>query len=64
MKKQTNIERLTASGVIPKDYKKLTEAEKTTINKMTKSEVDAIVSATAKLDPDFMKKHAPHGMLY
>ena len=64
MKKQTNIERLTAAGVIPKNYTKLTDAEKATINKMTDGEVDAITSASAKLGPGFMKKHAPHGMLY
>ena len=64
MKKATNIERLTAAGVIPKNYTRMTDAEKATINKMSDAEVEAIVSSTGKLDPDFMKKHAPHGMLY
>ena len=64
MTTKTNVDRLTEAGVIPKGYKNLTAAEKATINKLAPSEVDAIVSSASKLDPDFMKKHAPHGMLY
>jgi hypothetical protein len=63
-KKPTNVDRLTTAGVIPKGYKNLTDAEKATINKLSDGEVEAITSATSKLDPNFMKKHAPHGMLY
>jgi hypothetical protein len=64
MTNKTNIDRLTAAGIIPKGYKHLTAAETAMINKLTKGEVDAIVSASSKMEHDFMKKHAPHGMLY
>jgi hypothetical protein len=64
MTKQTNVERLTAAGVIPKGYSRLTAAEKSTINALTDSEIEAIVSSTSKMQPDFLAKHAPHGMLY
>ena len=64
MTKHTNVERLTAAGVIPKGYSRLTAAEKATINALTDSEIEAIVSSTSKMEPDFLAKHAPHGMLY
>jgi hypothetical protein len=64
MSEHTNVERLTAAGVIPKDYKRLTAAEKATINSLTKSEIEAIITSTSKMEPDFLAKHAPHGMLY
>jgi hypothetical protein len=64
MSDQSNIERLTSAGIIPKGYDKLSSAEEATINGMSAAEVDAIISAASKLGSDFMKKHAPHGMVY
>lgn len=63
-KQQSQVQRLTAAGIIPKGYKGLTAAERATINKLSDNEVEAIVSAAGKFQPGFIKKHAPHGMLY
>jgi hypothetical protein len=64
MTDQSNMDRLTAAGIIPKGYDKLTAAEQATINGMSAAEVEAVISAASKLGHDFMKKHAPHGMVY
>ena len=64
MSEETNLQRLTAAGIIPEGYDKLTDAEKETINGLTEQEVDAIISAAAKVGHDFIGKHAPHGMAY
>jgi hypothetical protein len=64
MAQTTNIEKLTAAGVIPANYEHLSEAEKTAIEKLSHPEVEAIIGTKTKLGPDFFKKHAAHGMLY
>lgn len=64
MANESNMDRLTAAGIIPEGYDKLSDAEEATINGMTAEEVEAIISAASKVGPDFMKKHAPHGMAY
>lgn len=64
MSNETNMDRLTTAGVIPENYDKLTDAEKATIDGLSAEEVNAIISAAAKMGPDFLKKHAPHGMAY
>lgn len=61
---QTNLAALTKAGVIPKDYKHLTAAEKTAIEKLSSAEVEAIISARTKLGDEFFSRHASHGMLY
>jgi hypothetical protein len=60
----TNVATLTKAGVIPAGYKHLTAAEKTAIEKLTKAEVDAIISTKTKLGSEFFSKHAAHGMVY
>lgn len=60
----TNLETLSAAGVIPAGYKHLTAAEKAAIEGLSASEVQAIVSTKTKLGPKFFTKHASHGMLY
>ena len=62
--KKTNIETLSAAGVIPAGYKLLTPTEKAAIEGLSASEVTAIISAKTKLGPKFFKKHASHGMVY
>ena len=64
MSDATNKERLTKAGVIPADYKGLTDAEEAAINSLSSEEIDAIISASSKVSGDFFKKHAPHGMAY
>ena len=64
MSNETNMERLTTAGIIPKDYDKLSDTEKATINGLSADEVEAIISAASKMGHDFVKKHAPHGMAY
>ena len=59
-----NLKTLTEAGVIPKDYKHLTEAEKTAIKTLSDPEVKAIISTKTKMGHEFFAKHAPHGMLY
>ena len=62
-KTMKNIERLTKAGIIPEGYNKLSEDEKATINSLTNEEVEAVISASAKIHP-VMEKHAAHGMAY
>ena len=64
MSSQSNVDRLTAAGIIPEGYDKLTDAEEAAINNMSEDEVQALISISAKMDPDFLQKHAPHGMAY
>ena len=64
MSDESNMQRLTAAGIIPEGYDKLTDAEQATINGLSSAEVEAIIGAAAKMGPDFLKKHAPHGMAY
>lgn len=64
MGNESNLQKLTAAGIIPKGYDKLSDAEKATINGLTAEEVKAIISASSKFSPEFLKKHAPHGMAY
>jgi hypothetical protein len=59
-----NLKTLTEAGVIPKDYKHLTDAEKAAIETLSDHEVNAIISTKTKLGHEFFSKHAPHGMLY
>ena len=62
--KKTNIETLSAAGVIPAGYKHLTPAETAAIESLSASEVTAIIGTKTKLGPKFFKKHASHGMVY
>jgi hypothetical protein len=64
MSYESNLDRLTSAGIIPDGYDKLSDAEKATINGMSEDEVKAIISASAKMGPEFLAKHAPHGMAY
>ena len=59
-----NLKALTAAGVIPHDYKHLSDAEKKAIETLSESEVHAIISTKTKMGPEFFPKHAAHGMLY
>ena len=60
----SNMDRLTEAGVIPQGYDKLSDEEKAAIASMSNDEVESLISASAKMDPDFLAKHAPHGMAY
>ena len=64
MNKQSNIERLTAEGVIPEAYSRLTDAEVATIDNMTESEIEAIIAFKRSMKHGILAKHAAHGMLY
>ncbi|NIO39543.1 MAG: hypothetical protein GTO41_04725 [Burkholderiales bacterium] len=64
MSNESNMDRLTAAGIIPEGYDKLSDAEQATINGLSSEEVEAIISAASKVGHDFVKKHAPHGMAY
>lgn len=65
MTKSTNLERLQEGGIVPTDYEDhFTDAEMAAIESLTTNEVDAIISSAAKMDPEFIKRHAPHGILY
>ena len=59
-----NLKTLIEAGVIPNDYKHLTEAEKTAIETLSDHEVKALISTKTKLGHEFFSKHASHGMLY
>ncbi len=60
----SNMDRLTEAGIIPQGYDKLTDEEKAAIASMSNDEIESLISASAKMDPDFLAKHAPHGMAY
>lgn len=64
MGNESNMARLTAAGIIPEGYDKLSDAEEATINSLSAEEVEAIISAASKVGHDFVKKHASHGMAY
>ena len=60
----SNFDRLTEAGIIPQGYDKLSDDEKATIENMSADEVESVIDASSKMDWDFLKKHAPHGMSY
>lgn len=61
----TNLERLRSEDIVPQRcYDHFTDAEKAAIESLTVEEVDAIISSASKIDPDFLKRHAEHGILY
>jgi hypothetical protein len=60
----SNIDRLTEAGIIPQGYDKLSDEEKAAIANMSNDEINSLISASAKMDPDFLAKHTPHGMAY
>ena len=62
--KKSNIDTLSAAGVIPAGYKHLTPSEKAAIEGLSASEVTAIIGTKTKLGPKFFAKHASHGMVY
>ena len=62
--KKTNVDKLSAAGVIPRGYKRLTPTEKTALERLSPSEVKAIIGTKTKLGPRFFKRHASHGMVY
>ena len=50
----SNMDKLVDAGIIPKGYDGLNDAEQAAINGMTGEEIKAIISASAKVDGDFM----------
>ena len=67
MSDSTNLDRLTSKGIIPEGYDGLSDAEKAAIEGLSGEEVDSIISASNKIHgehPEFLKRHAPHGMSY
>jgi hypothetical protein len=59
-----NLATLTNAGIVPKDYKFLTPAERTALEGLSKSEISAIISTRTKLGKKYFAKHAAHGMYY
>ncbi|MEP5568735.1 MAG: hypothetical protein ABJN62_12920 [Halioglobus sp.] len=59
----SNVQKLIDANIIPQGYDKLSDEETATINSMSADEVDAVISASAKVY-DIMEKHQPHGMAY
>jgi hypothetical protein len=59
-----NLAALIKAGVIPKNYSRLTPAERKALETLSASEVKAIVSTRTKLGKKYFAKHAAHGMYY
>ena len=64
MNDQTNVQKLTAAGIINEGYDaNLSDAEVEAINNLSAEDVDAIIRAHESVG-DIVKEHAPHGMVY
>jgi hypothetical protein len=59
-----NLGKLTEAGVVPKNYKFLTPAEKKALEMLSPTEVATIISTRTKLGKKYFAKHAAHGMYY
>jgi len=64
MEEGKNFKALTAGGVIPEDYRHLTDAEKAALETLSDHEVNAVITSKNKLGIDFFRKQAPHGFVY
>ena len=59
-----NLATLTKAGVVPKNYKRLSPAEKAALETLSASEVSAVIATKSKMGKRFFPRHASHGMYY